>query len=193
MKNIKRKILITAVLSLSLMACTPAQNKSNKVPKDQIVQVVNFDNQRKIDELVQTGIYYYWNGGDLKKVEQEFFKGITLKGKYDVVENSFKEASNLDPYRLDLRFSIASTQVIQGKIAEALETYKGILNIEPNNFDANILFAAYSRINGDTLSYDNTLQFLSTIEPEKTAKYVASFERTENFLKTDIKTIYSKI
>jgi len=193
MKNLKRKILVTAVLSLSLMACTPAQNKSDAVSKNQIVQVVNFDNQRQIDELVQTGIYYYWNGGDLKKVEKEFFKGITLKGKYDVVENSFREASNLDPYRLDLRFSIASTQVIQGKITEALETYKGILSIEPNNFDANILFAAYSRINGDTLSYNNTLKFLNTIEPEKTAKYVASFERTENFLKTNIKTEAYKV
>ena len=29
----------------------------------------NFENQKLIDELTQTGIYYYWNGGDLKKVE----------------------------------------------------------------------------------------------------------------------------
>ena len=69
-----------------------------------------------IDELAQTGIYYYWNGGDLKKVEEEFFKGITLKGKYDVVEESFKKASTLDPERLNLKFSVASTQIIQKKV-----------------------------------------------------------------------------
>ena len=157
MKNMKKKILLVAILAISLIACTPSQRKVDTVSKNQIVQVINFDNQRKVDELVQTGIYYYWHGGDLKKVEQEFFKGITLKGKYDVVENSFIEASNLDPYRLDLRFSIASTQIIQGKIEKALETYRGILKIEPNNFDANILFAIYSKIDGDIGSYNSTI------------------------------------
>jgi hypothetical protein len=38
-------------------------------------------------------MYYYWHGGDLEKAEKEIFKGITLKGKYDVVEQAFKEAT----------------------------------------------------------------------------------------------------
>jgi tetratricopeptide (TPR) repeat protein len=193
MKNIRRKVLLTAILATSLMACTPATKKADTVSKNQMVQVVNFDNQRKIDELVQTGIYYYWHGGDLKKVEQEFFKGITLKGKYDVVENSFKEASKLSPYRLDLRFSIASTQVLQGKLDEALETYKGILELEPNNFEANILYAVYSKVNGDTASYDEKLKMLETIDSARTEHYIKTFETTENLLKTKLNTKAYKV
>ena len=33
----------------------------------------NFENQKLIDELTQTGIYYYWNGGDLKKSRTGIF------------------------------------------------------------------------------------------------------------------------
>jgi tetratricopeptide (TPR) repeat protein len=83
-------------------------------------------------------MYYYWHGGDLEKAEKEIFKGITLKGKYDVVEQAFKEATLIDPYNLDLKFSFAFTQIIQKKIPEALQTYKQILNLDPNNSNTNL-------------------------------------------------------
>ena len=38
------------------------------------------ENQEKINQLTQNGMVFYWHGGDLKKAEKEFFKGITLKG-----------------------------------------------------------------------------------------------------------------
>ena len=128
--------------------------------------VTNFENQKLIDELTQTGIYYYWNGGDLKKVEDEFFKGITLKGKYDVVEESFKKASSLDPNRLDLRFSVASTQIIQRKIPEALKTYEDIIKLDQNNFDARILHAGYSKMNNDMSVYNGDIAELKKINRE---------------------------
>ena len=40
----------------------------------------------------------------------------------------------LDPNRLDLRFGIATTQVLQSKIQEALATYKEIIKIYPESF-----------------------------------------------------------
>ena len=43
-----------------------------------LAEQTKFDKQREINELVQTGIYYYWNGGDLKKDENEFL--CTLDG-----------------------------------------------------------------------------------------------------------------
>ena len=138
-----------------------------------------FDKQREINELVQTGIYYYWNGGDLKKVENEFFKGITLKGKYDVVEQAFKKASALDPQRLDLRFSIASTQIIQGKIDEAIATYDGIVKLDKNNFEARILKAMYAKVSDKTEMYDQTIKALKEKFPNKVEAYLKKFENAE--------------
>jgi uncharacterized SAM-binding protein YcdF (DUF218 family) len=144
-----------------------------------LAEQTKFDKQREINELVQTGIYYYWNGGDLKKVENEFFKGITLKGKYDVVEEAFKKASALDPQRLDLRFSIASTQIIQGKIDEAIATYDGIVKLDKNNFEARILKAMYAKVSDKTEMYDQTIKALKEKFPNKTEAYLKKLENAE--------------
>ena len=144
-----------------------------------LAEQTKFDKQREINELVQTGIYYYWNGGDLKKVENEFFKGITLKGKYDVVEEAFKKASALDPQRLDLRFSIASTQIIQGKIDEAIATYDGIVKLDKNNFEARILKAMYANVSDKTEMYDQTIKVLKDKFPNKPEAYLKKFENAE--------------
>ena len=145
--------------------------------------VTNFENQKMIDELTQTGIFYYWNGGDLKKVEEEFFKGITLKGKYDVVEESFKKASTLDPERLNLRFSVASTQIIQKKVPEALATYEEILKLDPENFDAGILHAGYSKATNDLATYNKDIAALRKTDPQKTEAYLKKFKNIENVSK----------
>ena len=144
-----------------------------------LAEQTKFDKQREINELVQTGIYYYWNGGDLKKVENEFFKGITLKGKYDVVEEAFKKASALDPQRLDLRFSIASTQIIQGKIDEAIATYDGIVKLDKNNFEARILKAMYAKVSDKTEMYEQTIKALKEKFPNKIEAYLKKFENAE--------------
>ena len=144
-----------------------------------LAEQTKFDKQREINELVQTGIYYYWNGGDLKKVENEFFKGITLKGKYEVVEEAFKKASALDPQRLDLRFSIASTQIIQGKIDEAIATYDGIVKLDKNNFEARILKAMYAKVSDKTEMYDQTIKALKEKFPNKIEAYLKKFENAE--------------
>ena len=143
----------------------------------------SFKNQKAIDELTQTGIYYYWHGGDLKKAEEEFFKGITLKGKYDVVEESFRKASELDPCRLDLRFSLASTQIIQKKIPEAMKTYEDIIGIDSENFDARILRAGYSLVSNDTDTYKKEIADLKKLEPKKTDIYLKKFDNVKSVVK----------
>ncbi|MEG0134725.1 MAG: ElyC/SanA/YdcF family protein [Cetobacterium sp.] len=149
-------------------------------------QYPSVQDQNKIAQLSQTGIHYYWHGGDLAKVEKEFFKGITLKGKYDVVENSFKEASAISPERIDLRFSIASTQIIQKKTNEALTTYKNILDIYPDSFEAGILLAAYSKQIGDMKTYSETIEILKKNNKKETQKYLNKFSRTDNIMKEKI-------
>jgi uncharacterized SAM-binding protein YcdF (DUF218 family) len=150
--------------------------------------VTNFENQKMVDELAQTGIYYYWNGGDLKKVEEEFFKGITLKGKYDVVEESFKKASTLEPERLSLKFSVASTQIIQKKIPEALATYEEIIKLDPKNFEARVLHAGYSKVSNNTAAYNSDIAELRKIDPVRTEAYLKKFKNVENISKMKLNT-----
>lgn len=124
-------------------------------------------------------MYYYWHGGDLQKVEKEFFKGITLKGKYDVVENAFLAASELDPNRLDLQFGLASTQIIQRKVPEALATYKAIIARNPKDFQAHMLLAAYSLATKDAQTYAASMEAMRTVYPEMTAAFEERFHRVD--------------
>ncbi len=148
---------------------------------------ISYKKQKEIDSLIQTGIYYYWNGGDLKKVEKNFFKGITLKGRNDLVENAFKKASSIDPTRLDLRFSIASAQIIQKKIPEALKTFKDIIDLDANNFDANLLYAVYSKVNGDLETFNKKMKLLATINNKEAQKYKLRLESVDKITKTKLK------
>lgn len=174
-RNIK---FVSAILGLILLT---GCSLTNKYP--------NSDAQNEIAKLAQTGIYYYWHGGDLGKVEKEFFKGITLKGKYDVVENAFKEASALSPYRTDLKFAVASTQIIQKKTSEAVQTYKEILEIYPNNFEAGILLAGYSKQIGDMKLYTETIETLQKYHPKKTKSYLEKFSMADAFSKATLNTV----
>lgn len=171
MKNFK---LLSGILALLVLTGCSSTEK--------------YQNQEKINQLTQNGMVFYWNGGDLKKAEKEFFKGITLKGKYDVVENSFKNASELDPTRLDLRFGMASSQILQNKTEEALATYREIVKMYPSSFDANMLLAGYSKALGNDEEYNLVIENIKKIYPEKTEKFIKRFDRTEETMKTKFTT-----
>lgn len=174
----KKQLIVGALVVLSLIGCTSTEK---------------YQNQEKITQLTQTGMVFYWNGGDLKKAEKDFFKGITLKGKFDVVENSFKEASALDPQRLDLRFGIASSQILQNKTDEALNTYRDIIKLYPESFEANMLLAGYSRALGNTEEYNSTVENIRKVYPERVDEFVKRFERTDKVMETEFKTEAYKI
>ncbi len=174
----KIKIVAGIIALIALTGCT---------------SVEKYQNQEKINQLTQNGMIFYWNGGDLKKAEKEFFKGITLKGKFDVVEASFKEASTLDPERLDLRFGIASSQIIQNKTDEALNTYRDIIKMYPSSFEANMLLAGYNRALGNTEEYNTTIKNISKVSPEKVNNFVERFERTDKVMETKFETKAYKI
>ncbi|WP_062263326.1 YdcF family protein [Endozoicomonas arenosclerae] len=180
MRSLLKPLVLGMALSTALVGCTSLTEQPASTP--------SFEQQKQINDLVQTGMYYYWNGGDLKKVEQEFFKGITLKGKFDVVEASFEQASELAPNRLDLRFGIASTQIIQSKVDDAIKTYESILELDPENFDAGILAAAYKKVSGDMEGYKAEMADLGQRYPEQTADYLSTFERTDTFMATELNT-----
>lgn len=134
---------------------------------------------QRINQYKDLAMYYYWHGGDIQQSEKDIFKGITLKGKYDVVENAFKEATLLDPFDLDLKFSLASTLIIEKKVPEALHTYRQILNLAPDNFNANLLYGVYSKANGDDAAYKAAVAKLKMIDAQKANLYLQKIERTE--------------
>ena len=143
-----------------------------------------YQKQVKITELVQQGMYYYWNGGDYKNAEKEFFKGITLKGNLDVVERFFQEAVALNDYRLDLQHGLASTYIIQGKLVKAFDTYNAILSINPRDINAHILYAGYSKVKKDQNTYNEYITKAQQINAEKTEYYLQAFDRIDIINKT---------
>src|SRR5919107_1620556 len=119
-------------------------------------------NTSRIKTLVDTGMQYYWSGGDVKKAEAEVFKGITLHGRYDVVEKAFAEASSLAPERLDFRFAVASSQILQKNFAGARATYEDILARDPASFDAQAWLSALARIEGNQTQANPSARIMVT-------------------------------
>lgn len=154
-------------------------------------------NAGRIKELVDTGMRYYWSGGDVKKAESEIFKGITLHGKYDVVEAAFAEASKLAPERMDFRYAIASTQIVQKKLDEAALTYQGILEKNPNAFDAQAWLEAIARIKQDEDGAQLAHLALAGLDRDRADAYRKRFVRAEQLIADkpnfDVPTITGKV
>lgn len=182
MRSVLKPLVLGIALTTTLVGCTTVSEP------DAVTTAPSFTEQKQVNELVQTGMHYYWNGGDLKKVEKEFFKGITLKGKFDVVEASFAQASELAPDRLDLRFGIASSQIIQNKVDEALATYDSILELDEDNFEAAVLKAGYLKVTGDQQAYEQIMSELQKTHPEQAADYLTTFNRTDELMGTELHT-----
>ncbi|KRD49666.1 hypothetical protein ASE60_18755 [Ensifer sp. Root278] len=164
-----------------------------------VAPAVAFDqtNAGRIKQLVDTGMQYYWSGGDVKKAEAEVFKGITLRGKYDVVEAAFKEASTLAPERLDFQYAVASTQIIQKKLDEAQTTFQGILDKEPTAFDAQTWLEAIAHIRGDETGAALAHQALAGLDRERAEEYRKRFVRAEQIMAEkpnfDVPTVPGKV
>src|SRR3954466_1606174 len=137
---------------------------------------------KRIKTLVDTGMTYYWTGGDVKRAEVEIFKGITLHGRYDVVEAAFAEASTLAPERLDFRYAVASTQIIQKKIPEAEATLQEIARHDPRATDAYAWLAALARVRGDADATALADIALAGLDRPPAERYRARFARTEVIL-----------
>ncbi|WP_028563443.1 YdcF family protein [Paenibacillus pinihumi] len=186
MKDIRKKLGIALVVTMTTVTFATAYGAATAPVRAAAVENIHVNPIRndeptyqRINQYKELAMYYYWHGGDIQQSEKDIFKGITLKGKYDVVENAFKEATLLDPLDLNLKFSLASTQIIQKKVPEALQTYKQILNLDPNNFNANLLYGVYSKASGDDAAYKASVAKLKQIDVQKTNMYLQKLEQTE--------------
>ncbi len=122
MKDIRKKLGIALVVTMTTVTFATAYGAATAPVRAAAVENIHVNPIRndeptyqRINQYKELAMYYYWHGGDIQQSEKDIFKGITLKGKYDVVENAFKEATLLDPLDLNLKFSLASTQIIQKK------------------------------------------------------------------------------
>jgi uncharacterized SAM-binding protein YcdF (DUF218 family) len=133
----------------------------------------------RIQTLVDTGMQYYWSGGDVKRAEAEVFKGITLHGRYDVVEQAFAEAASLAPERIDFLFGVASSQILQEQVDEAEATYRTILERDPDSFEAQAWLEALARAGGDEVQAELAHQALAAMDRERAEAYRQRFDRAE--------------
>src|SRR5699024_9101265 len=131
----------------------------------------NSPTSERIEALEDIAMHYYWYGGDLKVAEEEIFKGITLHGDYDAVEEAFKLATEIEPYDTDLKYALASTQILQKKIPEALKTYEEILNFNEDHFNAQLMHAIYSKVEGNEESFQLGFNRLEEINGSKAKEY----------------------
>lgn len=162
------RIIAAAALSFSLLAGP--------------VQAFEASDAARIRTLVETGMQYYWSGGDVKKAEADVFKGITLHGRYDVVEKAFAEAAALAPERLDFRFAVASTQIIQKKLSEARASYRDILARDPRSFEAQAWLAALARVDGDEAGSALAESAMAALDRARADAYRTRFARAETIM-----------
>ncbi|WHY86032.1 ElyC/SanA/YdcF family protein [Neobacillus novalis] len=194
MKKLKSKLglalALCGTITLSSAFAAPDLKTAEQTDPNPVIAPIKTDEPTsyRINQLEDIAMYYYWHGGDLKQAEEEIFKGITLKGKYDVVEAAYNEAVKLDPHDLDLKISLASTQIIQKKIPEALKTYQQILNLDPDNYNAHLLYGVYSKVNGEEKVYQTAISNLKRLDAHKTNEYLEKFSATETIIKTTLNT-----
>lgn len=143
------------------------------------VHALDQDKANRIKTLVDTGMQYYWSGGDVKKAETEVFKGITLHGRYDVVEKAFAEAAALAPSRLDFLYAVASSQILQKNLAGARATYESILEKDPASFDAQAWLAALAHIERDQTQMALADQAMAGLDRARAEAYRQRFVRAE--------------
>lgn len=165
----KRLVLAATAALLALTVALPAR-------------AFDPQNAERIKTLVDTGMQYYWSGGDVKKAEAEIFKGITLHGRYDVVEQSFAEASKLAPEQLNFRFAVASSQILQKKVIEARATYQDILAKDQTSFEAQAWIEALAHVGNDETGAALAHQALAGLDRDRAEAYRQRFVRAEQII-----------
>ncbi|MCF7791630.1 MAG: YdcF family protein [Victivallales bacterium] len=169
----KQKEFLTAAIAILLICgITLGAASTEKIE-------VNYSNQAKVEQYIRKAIINFRHGNEIKNNKVKVFKGITLRGKLGVVEYNYAKAAELAPYRLDLKFDVASTQILQGKVKKAIEIYKTIVKLAPENFNAKLLLGVYSIITGDTNVYQKQIDDLQRFYPEKFDSFLNIINNTE--------------
>lgn len=141
----------------------------------------------RVQALTALAVQSYWTGGD-PKAAATVLKGVTLNGRYDIVQQAFAEASALAPDRIDLRFDVASTQLLRKDLAGARATYAGILKQQPGSFEAYAWLAAIARAQGDAAAAASAETAMNAINPGRARDLRRRFDRAEEIFAEPLET-----
>ena len=150
------------------------QIEDTEKKNDAQTEKLDIDNKEttmeRIQNLEDIAMTYYLGNGDLETAK-ELFPGIDPENKYDVMEEAFRQASMIDPYNLDLKYALASLQILKKDIPKALNKYEEILNFDKNHFEAQLMHAVYSKLNNDQESFKAGIKKLEAMDSEKAEDY----------------------
>jgi vancomycin permeability regulator SanA len=114
-----------------------------------------------------------------------------------VVEKAFAEASTLAPHRLDFRYAVASSQILQKNLAGARATYEDILAKDPNAFAAQAWLAALGRIEENQSQTALAEQAMASLDRDRAEAYRQRFVRAEAIMaerpNLDVPTVPGKV
>ena len=189
MKNRILSLLFSVILlgsMFGLVACESSENGEENSPsqEDQTEEVEkksedqtgnldiknNVTTVERIQNLEDIAMTFYLGNEELEAAE-ELFPGIDPENKYDVMEEAFRQASIIDPYDLDLKYALASLQILKKDIPEALNKYEEILNFDKNHFEAQLMHAVYSKLENDQESFEAGIKRIETIDSKKAGDY----------------------
>lgn len=166
----RRRFLLPAVAAIFIAQAAPQPAVAAGDPSAERVQA-----------LVALAMQAYWTGGDPKAAEA-LLKGVTLHGRYDVVEKAFAEASRLEPARIDLLYDLASTQMLRKDLAGARATYGRVLERDPAAFEAWAWLDALDRIQQDSAAAAGAEQAMVALDPARAKRLSELFDRAERIM-----------
>lgn len=146
------QVLLSCVLSVPLMSF--AANSST-----------SYSTQAQVIDLQQQALTALSQGGNLKQNESKVFLGVTIKGNVDKAQAALQHAVDLDLERQDLRYSLASIEVMNGKLDLARKNYALLVQQTPANLEALTFQAGYAAVVGESqlaTSYQTKLTELNT-------------------------------
>lgn len=178
-------IILTFIIPAPVQAAVTSQKQAEKV-EDNVQSTM--PTKQRISDLENTAIYYYWNGGQLKKNEKKIFKGVSIKSNFGIMEHLFKQAIKLDPQDTKLQMDLASTYRMEDKNSKANNIWKNILKQHPNNYNARLKLAAFAHANGDDQTFNENIGQLENQNASKTAIFTDAIHQADNIQNLDINT-----
>lgn len=148
-----------------------------------LIKVEAVSNYTKLEQIIplqQQAIAYYNSGGSFKTFESNVYSGITVKGNLEQAIDSFKEAYEIAPERLDFIYSIASLQVLSGNLDAAENTYRSIEEKAPNDLAVLTYETAYALIWGESSEYSYYAQKLAQLKNPDVSKMQAAIKIAAN-------------
>jgi len=133
----------------------------------------------RISTLEEIAMTYYFGHGDLEEAETELFPEADIEDKYDVMREAFNRASVIDPYNLDLKFSLASIDILKRDIPSALTIYDEILNFDESHLNAQVMSTIFSRVEGNNEKYEESLAALKDLDQKTAEEYEQKIQFVE--------------